>query len=245
MYKLNLKQFKEINKALNPHESGELVNAVNARDIYSFLGVKSKYADWIKLRISKYGFIEDIDYVKTSSQKSERAITGAAEVFTPIEYHLSPDMTKQIAMVENNDKGKLVRLYYIDLEKRAIEKQESNKLRSELRGEFPLMTKGIVDSLDGKDAKFYHFTNECDLINKIALGCTASKFRNDNDVDDKDSIRDYLTKEQKAAILGLQRANTVYIDDGLDFNARKEKLKRLFDRKYKQTLIDEILLLSA
>jgi phage anti-repressor protein len=244
MYKLNLKQFKEINKALNPHESGELVNAVNARDIHAYLGVGRDFSNWIKQRINKYGFVENIDYIRLA-KTGEVINQQLTDVGNPIEYHLSPDMTKQIAMVENNDKGRIVRLYYIDLERRSIERQESNKLRSELRGEFPLMTKAIVDSLDGKDAKFYHFTNECDLINKIALGCTASKFRNDNDVDDKDSIRDYLTKEQKAAILGLQRANTVYIDDGLDFNARKEKLKRLFDRKYKQTLIDEILLLSA
>ena len=94
-----------------------------------------------------------------------------------------------------------------ELETKEQNKKENQKIRSDLRGEFPLMTQ--------------------------------------DDVDDKDSIRDYLTKEQKAAILGLQRANTVYIDDGLDFNARKEKLKKLFDRKYKQTLIDEILLLSA
>jgi hypothetical protein len=107
------------------------------------------------------------------------------------------------------------------------------------------MTKAIIDSLEGKEAKFYFFTNECDMINRISLGCTASKFRKENDVEDKESIRDYLTKEQKAAILGLQRANTVYIDDGLDFDSRKEKLTKLFNKKYKQTLIDEILLLSA
>jgi len=241
MYKLNLKQFKEINKALNPHESGELVNAVNARDIHAYLGVGRDFSTWIKQRIKKYDFVENIDYVALT-KTGELDIRG---IQTAIEYHLSPDMTKQIAMVENNDKGKLVRLYYIDLEKRTIEKQESNKLRAELRGEFPLMTKAIVDSLEGKEAKFYNFTNECDLINRISLGCTASKFRKDNDVEDKESIRDYLTKEQKAAILGLQRANTVYIDDGLEFESRKEKLTRLFNKKYKQTLIDEILLLSA
>ena len=36
-----------------------------------------------------------------------------------------------------------------------------------------------------------------------------------------------------------------YIEDGLDFQERKAKLTDLFNRKYKQKLIDEIHLLNA
>lgn len=245
MLKLTSKQFSEINKALNPHVSGVLINAVNARDIHEFLCVKSKYADWIKNRIAKYEFIENIDYVKTASQSLERASTGAAAAFSFVEYHLSPDMTKQVAMVENSDKGRDVRLYYIDLEKRHADKLIGNKLRSELSLEYRPMTDAIVNSLDGKEAKFWNFTNEADLINRIAIGCTASKFRKENEVEDKESIRDYFSPAQKTAILALQRANTVYLDDGLSFQERKDKLNTLFNKRHKQKLIDEIFRLAA
>ena len=39
---------------------------VSARDLHEFLEVKSKFADWIKNRIEKYGFEENQDFVTIS-----------------------------------------------------------------------------------------------------------------------------------------------------------------------------------
>ena len=36
---------------------------VNARELHQFLGVNSRYNDWIKNRIEKYGFAENHDYI--------------------------------------------------------------------------------------------------------------------------------------------------------------------------------------
>jgi anti-repressor protein len=36
-----------------------------------------------------------------------------------VEYHLTLDMAKELAMVERNEKGKQARLYFIEMEKRA------------------------------------------------------------------------------------------------------------------------------
>ena len=99
MYKLNLKQFKEINLALNPHKSGELINAVNARDIHSYLGVGRDFSNWIKQRINKYGFVENIDYIRLA-KTGEVINQQLTDVGNPIEYHLSPDMTKQTLIDE-------------------------------------------------------------------------------------------------------------------------------------------------
>ena len=90
-----------------------------------------------------------------------------------------------------------------------------------------------------------NFSNESDLINRIILGMTASKFRQHHDIPKSDAIRDYLSTAQLNCIIALQRANTVYIEDGLDFQERKAKLTDLFNRKHKQKLIDEIHLLNA
>ena len=96
-----------------------------------------------------------------------------------------------------------------------------------------------------EEIKPYHFSNESDLINRIILGMTASKFRQHHDIPKSDAIRDYLSTAQLNCIIALQRANTVYIEDGLDFQERKAKLTDLFNRKHKQKLIDEIHLLNA
>lgn len=45
-------------------ENGEQL--VSARDLHEFLEVKSKFADWIKNRIEKYGFEENQDFVTFS-----------------------------------------------------------------------------------------------------------------------------------------------------------------------------------
>lgn len=129
------------------------------------------------------------------------------------------------------------------LERKLSEKYNHELLRNVSKVEYKPMTDAIAEAHE--EIKPYHFSNEADLINRIVLGCTASKFRKDNDVDKNDSIRDYLTFEQLNCITALQRANTVYIEDGLDFQERKEKLTSLFNRKHKQKLIDESHLLNA
>ena len=35
---------------------------VNARDLHAFLGSKKDFSNWIKRRIDKFGFVENLDY---------------------------------------------------------------------------------------------------------------------------------------------------------------------------------------
>mgnify|MGYP006372036263 CR=1 FL=1 len=83
---------------------------VSARELYEFLEVKSKFADWIKNRIEKYGFEENQDFV-TISKNLEN---GGRE----IDYILKLDMAKELSMVEGNEKGKIARKYFIECEKK-------------------------------------------------------------------------------------------------------------------------------
>lgn len=66
-------------------------------------------------------------------------------------------------------------------------------------------------------------------------GCLVDQLENTNT---SSSVNDVLFS-------ALQRANTVYIEDGLSFDVRKDKLTKLFDKKHKQKLIDEIHRLEA
>ena len=87
------------------------LNSVNARDIHNYLQVNSKFADWIKRAISKYDFKENIDYV--CFLKNEKAGNNAISR----EYIVTMDMAKELAMLENNPKGKETRKYFINCEK--------------------------------------------------------------------------------------------------------------------------------
>lgn len=113
--------------------------------------------------------------------------------------------------------------------------------RDTARLEYKPMTDAIRHEREaqGKQISPHHFSNEADLINRIALGMTAAKFRVHHEISKKEPIRDYLTPEQIHCVTELQRANTVFISMGWDFDQRKEVLKGMFDRNHRQPLIEE------
>ena len=88
----------------------------DGRSLHEFLEVGRDYSTWMKERIEKYGFVEGSDFLLTKS--GEQKGRGG---HNRIEYTLTVDMAKQIAMVENNDKGVAIRRYFIDCEKIAKE----------------------------------------------------------------------------------------------------------------------------
>lgn len=84
---------------------------VSARELHAFLESKRDFSNWIKDRISKYGFIENQDYT-TFNKIVERA--------KRVEYALTLDTAKEISMVEGNSKGQEARRYFIACEKVAM-----------------------------------------------------------------------------------------------------------------------------
>ncbi|WIJ63871.1 Rha family transcriptional regulator [Serratia nevei] len=150
--------------------------------------------------------------------------------------------TLLITYMRNNDivrafKKRLVAEFFRMRKALAGKKMDRNTARLEYRP----MTDAIKHEREaqGKDIKPYHFSNEADLINRIALEMTAAKFRVYHDIPKGDPIRDYLTPQQIHCITELQRANTVFISMGWDFEQRKEVLKGMFDRNHKQPLLEE------
>ena len=93
--------------------NGENITAVNARDLWKFLESKQDFSTWIKRRIEKYEFIEGQDYLL--HKFVEQLPSGAKHC---IEYLISLDMAKELAMVENNERGRQARQYFIEVEKR-------------------------------------------------------------------------------------------------------------------------------
>jgi len=90
---------------------GSAVQTVNARDLHSFLGVNSKFADWMKNQIERARLVENRDYV-TLSKKIESG--GATK-----EYHLTIEAGKSIGMMSATDKGFEIRDYFLECERRA------------------------------------------------------------------------------------------------------------------------------
>ena len=89
------------------------VETVSARELHEFLGNGDMFANWIKHRVEKYGFVENQDFISflVATKKPNGGRPSQ-------EYYITLDMAKQLAMVENNEKGMQVRKYFIECEKR-------------------------------------------------------------------------------------------------------------------------------
>lgn len=95
---------------------------VDARELYEFLEVGRDFSTWIKKRIGKYGFEANVDYILTLTR------TGERQNVTKHDYYLTLDTAKEIAMVENNERGRQARRYFIDVEKRYKQMQDATAL---------------------------------------------------------------------------------------------------------------------
>ncbi|MET3559770.1 phage anti-repressor protein/phage antirepressor YoqD-like protein [Bartonella japonica] len=97
----------------------EIVQTVNARDLHAFLEAKRDFSNWIKDRITKYNFIEGKDFVKTQDLRSPNLANAKSRAVIAINYYLTLDRAKELSMLENNQKGREARLYFIECERRA------------------------------------------------------------------------------------------------------------------------------
>lgn len=92
----------------------------NARDLHAFLEVSSIFSNWIHRRIAHYGFVEGEDFFPFL-EKSTGGRPGMA-------FHITLDMAKELAMVENNEQGRQVRRYFITMERQARESRGATYL---------------------------------------------------------------------------------------------------------------------
>lgn len=94
--------------------NGATVETVNARNLHEGLGSQRDFSDWIKQQIKRAMLVEGKDYlshlevVQLPSGKKNR-----------IEYHLTIEAGKHIAMLSGTEKGREVRDYFIECERKA------------------------------------------------------------------------------------------------------------------------------
>lgn len=97
-------------KNINKHETEE---TVNGRELHKNLEVGKNYSDWIKSQIKRLELIENEDYIKYRTPSR-----GSVNYNELVEYNFTIDNAKHIAMISLTNKGREVRQYFINAEKR-------------------------------------------------------------------------------------------------------------------------------
>lgn len=135
-------------------------------------------------------------------------------------YYLTRDGFTMLVMGYTGQKAMQFKELYI---KRFNEMEKVIKSLVAARQEFPLLTDNI--KLLHESPKPYHFSNECDMLNRIVIGMTAKQFRIANGIDKGKSIRPYLSKKQIEMLEILQKVDVGLLVAFPEYEQRKRHLE--------------------
>ncbi|MFT8313415.1 MAG: Rha family transcriptional regulator [Clostridium sp.] len=135
-------------------------------------------------------------------------------------YAMTRDGFTMLVMGYTGQKAMRFKELYI---KRFNEMEQFIKTLVSARKEFPLLTENI--KLLHENPKPYHFSNECDMLNRIVIGMTAKQFRLANNIEKGKSIRPYLIDEQISMLETLQKVDVGLLVAVPDYEQRKRHLE--------------------
>ena len=109
----------ELIRIENQKIGGGFVQTVNARELHAFLDVKKDFSTWIKKQIERARLIEGRDFIVITG--SPKKGNGEFNPKPSVEYHLTIEAAKHIAMMSGCDKGFEVRDYFLECERIATQ----------------------------------------------------------------------------------------------------------------------------
>lgn len=101
--------------AITEHRIGDENRAVSARALHRGLGIRRDFTSWFKAQVKRAKLIEGEDFVLLT-QKGEQTGSGG---HNRVDYLLTLDAAKHVAMMAGTTRGREVRRYFIAVEKAA------------------------------------------------------------------------------------------------------------------------------
>lgn len=107
---------------------------VSAKELHKALEVGRDFSTWVKDRIKEYGFEENVDFTMVSLIPQNGGIkNGRGGDRKSVDYIVSIDMAKELAMIEKTPKGREVRKWFIARENKLKElEKEADRIIDEL-----------------------------------------------------------------------------------------------------------------
>ena len=150
------------NQLVPVYETSTGEKVVYGTELHEVLDVKSRFNDWIRNRLDDCEAVEKEDY----DTFTKNLVKGRPVV----EYIIKLDTAKEMAMLERNEKGKRVRRYFINVEKKYKEQARpltvSEQIKIIVQGNVELEQKidTVKQELDDFKQDMPLLAVECDRI---------------------------------------------------------------------------------
>lgn len=206
-------------------------STVNARNLHKQLKSGRQFTDWIENRIKSYQLIENVDYTAISRKYEIDGFTESKDI---LDYIITLDCAKQLAMVERTNIGALARRYFITIEKAFKNRTNWNKNRkntlincNELRGALILKREDLLNGVPEWITNGNLYSIEFSLLNSVILGMSATQYRKKHNIPTNDQIRNYFTEDQLDDVERLERydAQLIISQEIYSYDERKRILQ--------------------
>ncbi|MDK0621610.1 antA/AntB antirepressor family protein [Clostridium perfringens] len=217
---------------------------IDARTLWNELGKpQGKFADWIKRKVVGI-YRENKDYQCFSQTCETQRKSGQKGLSTSTQYMLTLETAKALALgigttknssEEVRNKGRLVRDYFILIEKILKEYENWTKERNPEKEGYKEMKVAIHDWCARKGFDFlndYFYIREANMLNIVLTGQKAIDLRALKGVKDN-KTRDNLDIEINKALADLQNNNMMLLANDMDFEIRQQFLENYCNKKYK------------
>lgn len=136
------------------------------------------------------------------------------------------DMTRDgftfLVMGYTGEKADKFKIAYIQ---RFNDMENFIKTLNQARLDFPALTDRVHEMHE--NPQHYHYSDEINMIYKIALGMTASEFRKAHNLSEYENIRPHLTNEQIVLVVWLQQLDCALSYTITDYQERKATLQKI------------------
>lgn len=187
---------------------------VNARELWKALQVGRDFSHWVKDRLEAIDAVENQDYCLLVKNSEQTGRGGSNK----IDYILTMDTAKEMAMLERNDMGKMIRRYFIEAEKRY---RELKITRARSKAERRLFTDILKEVLPESPNKKWAYKQYTDLVYKHVTGYNAKQLRELNDKPKEFNVRELLTPQQLREVMRYESIIQGLLELGQDYEGVK------------------------
>lgn len=221
-------------------EERDGAQVVNARELHQFLEISKPFASWIKMQIERCDLMENTDYQALTQKVENPNGVGCSH---RIEYALTIDAAKEVAMMSQTEKGRQARRYFIECEKK-LKEQRKPMSATEMFYQSALALREQEMRLSNVELRLDAIDKEREENTKLLLSVEVSN----NAVPEikmRDKVRQLVNRYAKATNTKQQEVwhkiyNTLYYSYGISINAYKEKSKSKLDIAEKHGFLGKI-----